>query len=403
MIFHSRTGTVIELDREAYRGLVAGMLLSSPRGRKVAGTLIAQGILVPGREPPELPVLETVYVDPVTNPTHLSAPETIHLSLLDKCNLSCSFCYADTRGLRGGLTLDIVYNLIDQMKALKVFQLAIGGGEPFLHAGLEKIVEYARRQKVVPNVTTNGTLVTERRLAAMKGKVGQLQFSVDDDRPAAVDRLRGAGVFKRLMAAMTLARRLGIPFGLNSLLTRDNIRRIVGMVLLAKKVGAIQIVFLRPKPGFASADAGLHMEPTVEQWRWVRGVLMRLCRRHRDLRIQVDCASSHLFSGRSAHELRARGVFGCVAGQRILAIKPNGDVYPCSHLSYEPFKAGNIFTQSIQQIWEQSASCQHFRRYRNNVGGTCGSCSHLSHCGGCPAISYGRWLNHLAGEKDCPN
>jgi len=93
-------------------------------------------------------------------PSTLSAPETVHLAITTRCNLSCPGCYALQPSAGPELTPAELCGLIDQWSQMRIFQLAVGGGEPLLYEGLFEVLSYARQQGIVPNLTTNGVLLT---------------------------------------------------------------------------------------------------------------------------------------------------------------------------------------------------------------------------------------------------
>src|SRR3989339_905677 len=111
--------------------------------------------------------------------TFLSAPETVHLSITGKCNLHCAFCYgkSDTPDLSTAQ----IFSLIDELSSMSVFQLAIGGGEPFLRKDIFKIINYCRQKNIVVNLTTNGALLTDFTARNIKNKVGQVNLSYNED------------------------------------------------------------------------------------------------------------------------------------------------------------------------------------------------------------------------------
>jgi pyrroloquinoline quinone biosynthesis protein E len=102
----------------------------------------------------------------------------VHLQLNNVCNLRCPSCYV---GLQkedvGSIPLERISSLIDEWAAMGVFQLALGGGEPLLSPNFVPVVRYARRCGIVPNVTTNGWLLTEALLGEVAGSIGE----VDED------------------------------------------------------------------------------------------------------------------------------------------------------------------------------------------------------------------------------
>ena len=80
--------------------------------------------------------------------------------------------------------------LIDQWASMRVYQLAVGGGEPLLYAGLFDVLRYARDRGIVPNLTTNGTLIDAKAVQELEcAGVGQVNISWngpvdgDQDRP----------------------------------------------------------------------------------------------------------------------------------------------------------------------------------------------------------------------------
>ncbi len=76
---------------------------------------------------------------------HLSAPETVHWAVTYKCGQSCPDCYVarHKRLFTNELDTQDALKLVDKIADSGVFQLAIGGGEPFLRNDLEDIVRSA--------------------------------------------------------------------------------------------------------------------------------------------------------------------------------------------------------------------------------------------------------------------
>ena len=111
----------------------------------------------------------------------LEAPEEAHLTLTRRCNLTCTHCYQDSspRTADDDLTLAEWLLRLDALARARVFHVAIGGGEALTRPDLLDIAAAARERDITPNLTTNGTLVTEefaRRAAAL---FGQINVSID--------------------------------------------------------------------------------------------------------------------------------------------------------------------------------------------------------------------------------
>ena len=109
--------------------------------------------------------------------TLLSAPEVVHFSVTSNCNLDCPFCY---RLDNKDMSTEQITGFIDELARMRVFQLAIGGGEPLLRDDLPAIIDYCYKKNIVPNLTTNGTLLNSSFLKQVSGKVGQINISSNE-------------------------------------------------------------------------------------------------------------------------------------------------------------------------------------------------------------------------------
>jgi organic radical activating enzyme len=83
-----------------------------------------------------------------------STPELVDIKITDYCSIGCSFCYQNStvKGKHGSLSK--YKELIDKLTELKVFEVAIGGGEPTQYPDFIEMLQYARSKKIVPNFTT---------------------------------------------------------------------------------------------------------------------------------------------------------------------------------------------------------------------------------------------------------
>jgi radical SAM protein with 4Fe4S-binding SPASM domain len=88
-------------------------------------------------------------------------------------------------------------------------------------------------------------------------------------------------------------------------------------------------------------------------------------------------------------------------GERFATVKWNGDVYPCSHLHDEGFRAGSVLQSSFQSIWERSPVFDQIRRELGHVEGHCGTCSHNPSCKGCRAVMQYQTGHWLAADHEC--
>jgi uncharacterized protein len=158
------------------------------------------------------------------SPSHPSpaAPESaavkaLSLAIAQKCNLGCSYCYAQQGGFGGKprdmaetVARDSVDRLLAEASPGETVTLAFMGGEPLSNReALHAVTRYAAEQAALAGValrfalTTNATLVAPEDIALFQQHAFTLTVSIDGLGPAH-DALRpfagGRGSFERVAA-----------------------------------------------------------------------------------------------------------------------------------------------------------------------------------------------------------
>jgi pyruvate-formate lyase-activating enzyme/predicted phosphodiesterase len=132
------------------------------------------------------------------------------------CNLACGYCVvaSSPKARAREISAERFRALVDEAVAEGFRELYVTGGEPFVHADIVAMAEYAS-ERLPTVVLTNAMLFSGRRgrelrrLAARPDLV--LQSSLDGARPETHDRWRGAGSWARAMDGIRYARELGLP------------------------------------------------------------------------------------------------------------------------------------------------------------------------------------------------
>lgn len=93
-------------------------------------------------------------------------PETVDVSITDRCGFGCSYCYQDSRPRRKHAPKDLVKTIIKGFK-LPPYQIAIGGGEPTVHPDFVEILKDASDLGTVPNYTTHGGWTKSKSAGAL--------------------------------------------------------------------------------------------------------------------------------------------------------------------------------------------------------------------------------------------
>lgn len=126
-------------------------------------------------------------------------PELYDISINNKCSGGCPYCYASAKN--SGKNYE---NIVDKIKGFftpmamneRPFQIAVGGaGEPTEHPDFIPFMEAVAEMNVMPNYTTNGTIITDEILQCAASTCGGVAVSAHEHLPwqTAVEAYSSAG------------------------------------------------------------------------------------------------------------------------------------------------------------------------------------------------------------------
>jgi MoaA/NifB/PqqE/SkfB family radical SAM enzyme len=159
-----------------------------------------------------------------------------------RCNFTCGFCSGRQMD-QSDLALDDFDRLLESFPDLEHLELQ-GEGEPLLHKGFFQMARRARARGIRLSMITNGSLLSEERVAAIL-EVGMVAVNVSIESPedAAFQRIRGGRLDKvkagiaRLLAARN-ARGMRVPkVGFSVTVLRETIESLPQIAALYRELG----------------------------------------------------------------------------------------------------------------------------------------------------------------------
>jgi len=329
-------------------------------------------------------------------------PHVVAWNLTKRCNLECAHCYIAAgphESAAGELDTAACLEIVDQLLAVNPAPILIlSGGEPLLRADLAEIAQYASANGATVVVGTNGTLLTDVRIAGLKNAgVSGVAVSVDSLRPSYHDNFRrGRGALADVQAALTRLTEARLDFIIQTTVTKGNRGELERLVAWSAEQGAVAFncYFLVPTGRGASltdlspADTEAVLGDLARWQREYRGRMMvrAKCAPHFMRHVYQSDPDSPILS----YETR------CPCGTQYCRITPDGKLTPCPYL---PEVAGDLRTQSFAEIWRSSRL---FRQLREGtLGGKCGACEYRALCGGCRARAFALEGDILAADPSC--
>ncbi|MFX1533863.1 MAG: radical SAM protein [Promethearchaeota archaeon] len=316
-------------------------------------------------------------VDPPSD--HLVGPLTVHLEVVDSCNLKCKHCFAGNLPRNEqALSLNELEELFVSMASIGTFRLGLTGGEPLLRQDLFEIIDLALDYGLSPCLTTNGLLITEEiALELGKRDLAWLNVSMEGASSQTHDYIRGNGTFNKVIDRISILSDY-TRFSLAFTIMRSNIQEIKACAELAHRVGAEAAVF-RPLYPVGSVQHNPELLISFSEYLHALKELSDM-REHLPGTVFQFC-SIHPWGPQTRINSQSLVYtnFGCGAGNTVCSVSVSGDVSPCSFLD-PSYIAGNIRDTSFQSIWHNSRTFKEIRSLPGNEN--CVECKHYGICGG---------------------
>jgi heme b synthase len=336
------------------------------------------------------------------------APRLVAWEVTRACDLACLHCravaqpHADPRQL----STDEAFRLVDDIAAFRQpVILILTGGDPLKRSDIFAIAERASRANLRVVMSPSGTQVTPASVAELK-RVGvqRISVSLDGSTAALHDVFRRVpGAFEQATASLAYAREGGLPFQINTTVTRHNRHDLADMLRLAVEIGAVtwDVFMLVP-----TGRGKVQMEITPPEY---EETLHFVYEASQTAPIQVKMTCAPHYKRIQVQERRRSGTKripphaahgfsrGCMAGFGFCFVSHIGEVGGCGYL---PLLAGNVRQAPLTEIYRESPLFKSIRD-ANLLQGRCGICEYRLLCGGCRARALGATGNYLDEEPFC--
>ena len=336
-----------------------------------------------------------------TNKDGLSAPLEYYFDYTNACNLKCTHCYNREYLNCDTMTEEQIEYVINDMYKNGVMRLHLAGGEPTLFPEkLEKYMSVAKKYGIVTSMSSNGTLISEEiGKIVLRNNVTSFTISIESAIEEKNAKIRGKDVLEKSIEGIKKivdfrkknngTFNIAIKMSYDVDTSEEDFKR---MIDLAIKLKVDLLKLINPercefhKIGFYSSVSKKYYN--------VQKIIRKLQKDYKDkLNITVVNSPVNLYC-----ETGLPNVKGCIGGQELISINPDGNVTPCLMNKYD---LGNIFKdKSIENIYK-SNKIKDYKKYISDYD--CKDCNYHSQCrGGCQVrkiVETGKIENH---DPICP-
>ncbi len=330
--------------------------------------------------------------------------------LTRSCNLNCVHCRAsaDKGPYPGELSTEKCKQILEEISEVGSPIIILTGGEPLLRKDIFELSSWGDKKGLRMVMATNGTLLTKNIVTRMiESGIKRVSISLDGPDEALHDAFRKVpGAFRGALEGIALLKEAGLPFQINTTVTKHNSQYIGEILDLAVKLGAeAHHLFLLVPTGRAKdlADQEIEAQEYESLLHWFYEMRGKV-----SIHLKATCAPHYYRVLRQ--EARARGekvtfetygldavTRGCLGGTSFCFISYDGIVQPCGYLE---LNCGDLKVSSFREVWENSDIFKQLRDF-SSYKGKCGRCEYIRVCGGCRARAYEATGDFLAEEPLC--
>jgi len=290
------------------------------------------------------------------------APVYFHIETANRCNLHCKMCSKDKWNIsNNNMSLETFAKIISRIDKAELITL-FGLGEPLTNPDIFKMIRICKERGFPTAFTTNGYLLDlENRKEVIKSGLDFIRFSVDAVEPSTnnIGHNYSETVLdniKKMVLMRGENKKPNIIF--NTTVHHTNIEEVKKVITYAKDLGIDGVNLIAVVPKFSSVSVkSMPLEEGLKIYREL-----------------VDFGKSIVFSvwgsgfyERTGGNLRLKWKF-CPRTTNYLYVNEFSDVTPCCWMPR--FKIGNIFEQSISEIWHGN-KCKQFRENWRQICGDC--------------------------------
>ncbi len=312
--------------------------------------------------------------------------------------------------MKGELSTDEVFKIVDDIAKVYNPIIILTGGEPLYREDIFDIASYAVSKGLKVALATNGTLIDGKMAKKIKDAgVTRVAISIDGGDAGVHDSFRSIpGSFNAALNGLKNVQNAGVETQINTTIAKHNVHQVADIFNLAlnMKVRALHYFMLVPVGcGVTIADSEMLSPDRYEQvLNWMYDQLIV----HKEMELKATCAPHYyrIIRQRAKQDgiklnLKTHGMAavtrGCLAGSAVAFISRLGIVQPCGYL---PVAAGDLKTQTFEDVWEHSGIFANMRD-PSMLKGKCGACEYKVVCAGCRARAYYQTSNYLDEEPYC--
>ncbi len=296
---------------------------------------------------------------------------SIHIEVANACNERCVHCYIPHEYKNSVIDGDLFYKIIEIGRKMNIIHVTLSGGEPLLHKDIIGFLEKCRKMDLSVNVLSNLTVLNDEIIAEMKKNpllsVQTSIYSMDAEVHDSITKLSGS--LDKTISGLEKLSAEGIPLQISCPVMKQNRESFVDVIKWGRKhkiAVAVEPVI------FASYDhTGRNLSNRLSLEEIERTI---------DLELGEGYAEQLREIAKEKENFTETDPI-CSICRYSFCVSVFGDVYSC--VGWQTNVLGNLESQSLQDIWENSKKIKYLRQIKRKEFPKCVSCADRGYCTVC--------------------
>jgi len=300
---------------------------------------------------------------------------SMQIELTSKCNEKCVHCYIPYENRTADIEPELLYDVLNQCKAMGVLNLTLSGGEPMIHKNFPEFLRKCKEYDFSVNILSNLTLLNDEIIAEMKAnRLSSVQVSLYSMTPEIHDEITQLkGSFEKTKASILKLIENDIPLQISCPTMKQNVNCFVDVINWAQeqKVRASTDVIMMAK--YDGTRQNLANRLPLDGVKKIFNDIF-----DNDIKYQ-DAMKLADYDKEDKRDISNDIVCGvCITSLGMVA---NGNIYPCP--GWQSYVLGNVKDKQLKEIWENSERVRYLRSLRKKDFPKCLKCPDRSFCSMC--------------------
>ncbi len=296
---------------------------------------------------------------------------SLHLEISSSCNERCIHCFIPPEFKNDIMGLELFEDIIKQAAKINVLHITLSGGEPMVNPHFIQFLKLCRENDFSVNVLSNLLLLSDEMIYEMKQNpllsVQTSLYAISNEIHDSITGIKGSCEITK--SALLKLIENNIPVQISCPVMKSNKDEFIKVLKWATSYNVTVITEFALIAEFNHKKENLKNRLSISEINALLNAINSYDKEYfKSLKVQT-CETTQ-----SNYRI-------CSVLHENIGVLPNGDVFPCP--GWENFKLGNIKTDGLMGIWNDSEKTKLLRSLTRKQFSKCNHCKDKMFCSPC--------------------